>query len=195
MRESGLRKRGQAVLDLCGRPPCVPRRTAPFPHPLRVPGSPGRPAPAAAAAPIPTPPGPFCLVISCPAEARPVSGAARSAGTGSPTEPLPLRLGEGRETEFGRNPCPITTSSRARRSVSPAPLLPSPLPSLPQDSSLGLGGGIDVEFAGARSSALAHHLRSLAKERGQGSRWGGRQRPPTTRANWSRQVLWEESGL
>ncbi|XP_077742659.1 heat shock factor protein 4 isoform X2 [Canis aureus] len=40
---------------------------------------PGRPAPAAAAALLPTLPGPFCLVIYCPAEARPVSGAARSA--------------------------------------------------------------------------------------------------------------------
>ena len=47
----------------------------------------------------------------------------------------------------------------------------------------------------AKSSALTHHLRSLAKERAQEVRWGERQRPPTTRANWSRLVLWEESGL
>ncbi|XP_007198142.1 heat shock factor protein 4 isoform X1 [Balaenoptera acutorostrata] len=70
-RESRLRVRAQAVRDLCGLPPRVPGRTAPFPHPLAVPGSPGRPAPAAAAASIPNPLGPFCLVISCPAEAQP----------------------------------------------------------------------------------------------------------------------------
>ncbi|XP_059759481.1 heat shock factor protein 4 isoform X2 [Balaenoptera ricei] len=86
-RESRLRVRAQAVRDLCGLPLRVLGRTAPFPHPLAVPGSPGRPAPAAAAASIPTPPGPFCLVISCPAEARPVSGAAGSARTGSPPDP------------------------------------------------------------------------------------------------------------
>ncbi|XP_049559707.1 heat shock factor protein 4 isoform X2 [Orcinus orca] len=50
-------------------------------HPFCEPG-PGRPAPAAAAASISTAPGPFCLVISSPAKARPVSGAAGSARTG-----------------------------------------------------------------------------------------------------------------
>ncbi|KAJ8777934.1 hypothetical protein J1605_014039 [Eschrichtius robustus] len=104
-RESRLRVRAQAVRDLCGLPPRVPGRTAPFPHPLAVPGSPGRPAPAAAAASIPTPPGPFCLVISCPAEARPVSGAAGSARTGSPPDPRLRRRTRGeRGGEGGRDP-------------------------------------------------------------------------------------------
>ncbi|XP_041627210.1 heat shock factor protein 4 isoform X4 [Vulpes lagopus] len=73
---------------------------------------PGRPAPAAAAALLPTLPGPFCLVIYCPAEARPVSGAARGAST---REPHPTRLGEGRETETGQSPRPATPRGAPRR--------------------------------------------------------------------------------
>ncbi|XP_041627207.1 heat shock factor protein 4 isoform X2 [Vulpes lagopus] len=88
---------------------------------------PGRPAPAAAAALLPTLPGPFCLVIYCPAEARPVSGAARGAST---REPHPTRLGEGRETETGQSPRPATPRGAPRRSVSTAP---------PPDSDRGTG--------------------------------------------------------
>lgn len=65
-------------------------------HPFPVPGSPGSPALTTAAVPTPTLPSPFCLVISYPGEARPVSGAAQSAPD---REPHPTRLGEGKETD------------------------------------------------------------------------------------------------
>ncbi|VTJ56395.1 Hypothetical predicted protein [Marmota monax] len=105
-------------------------RTPPPP----IPGSPVRPAPVAAAAPVPTPPGPFCTVISCPAEARPGSGPPETGRTASPTPP-------GRGSKGISDWADFEPHHPQRRS---------------QDSSLGLGGGeVRVPYGRACATASA----------------------------------------
>ncbi|KAL4685873.1 hypothetical protein H8959_001470 [Pygathrix nigripes] len=154
--------RSQPARGLRGVAPSARGRTLTLP----IPSSPGRPAPAAAAAPTPTLPGPFCTVIFCPAEARPVSGAAQN---GPDLEPH-SRLWEGRETEIGQNQRPATRCGARGEVCGPRPAAGL--------SSSGTGAGAQEVLVGEGTQRVDRVLGKAGEERRfTADVWGQKEEP------------------